>query len=320
MRRRAFITLIGGAVAWPLAVHAQAQRSKVTRIGVLVTAGMESFLVEFRKGMREYDYIDGQNITFELRSVAGDQLDRLRGLADELVRLKVDIIVALATPAVIAARQSTTEIPIVMNAGDPVATGLISSLARPGGNITGLSGPVSELFAKTLEIIREVLPSTGRVALLANAPDPFSRPLVEQVEQGGRTLGIAVQAFMIRDVDELDAAFAAMETERAGAAMVQPSLPRKPILDLALRYRVPLFGGNRLLVEEGGLITYTRNEDEIVRRMAFYVDRILKGAKPADLPVELPTRYDLIVNLKTARVLGITIPATVLARADEVIE
>jgi putative tryptophan/tyrosine transport system substrate-binding protein len=319
LKRRDFITLLAGTVAWPLVARAQAQRSNVPRIGVLITGGLEPFLSEFRKGLREYGYIEGQTIAFELRPADG-KLDRLRELAGELVRLKVDMIVAVQTPAVIAARQATTEIPIVMNAGDPVATGLISSLARPGGNITGLSGIGPELSAKTLEIIREVLPSTRRVALLANAPDPYSRPLVEQVEQGGRTLGIAIQAFMIRGVDELDAAFAAMEKERTSAAIVQPSLPRKPILDLALRYRLPLFGGVRVLAEEGGLMAYTGNQDDLFRRMAFYVDRILKGAKPANLPVELPTRYDLIVNLKTARVLGITIPATVLARADEVIE
>jgi putative tryptophan/tyrosine transport system substrate-binding protein len=319
IKRRQFISLLGGAAGWPLAVRAQQQREQMWRIGILLSFGLEPFLGDFRKGLREYGYVEGQNISFELRP-ADDKLDLLRALADELVRLKVDIIVAAATPAVTAARQATTEIPIVMSAGDPVATGLISSLARPGGNITGLSSTAAELSAKTLELIREVLPSTRRVAVLANAPDPFSRPYVELIEQSGRTLGIAIQIFMIRDVDELDPAFAAMEKERADAVMVQPSLPLEPILGLALKYRLPLFGAARLLAEEGGLVAYTVNQNDIYRRMASYVDRILKGAKPTDLPVEQPTRYDLIVNLKAARALGITIPTTVLARADEVIE
>jgi putative ABC transport system substrate-binding protein len=317
MRRREFISLLAVAATW--SPPAWAQRPKLARLGVLITGGLEPFLGEVRKGLREYGYVEGQNITFEIRP-ADDKLDRLRSLADELVRLKVDIIVAVFTPAVIAARQATTEIPIVMYSGDPVATGLVSSLARPGGNITGVSAIGPELSAKTLEVIREVLPMTRRVGLLANAPDPYSRPLVEQVEQGGRTLGIAIQTFMIRSVDELDGAFAAMAKERADAVTAQPSLPRKPILDLAQKYHLPLFGGGRVMAEEGGLMAYTGNQDELFRRMAFYVDRILKGAKPADLPVELPTRYDLIVNLKTARALGITIPTTVLARADDVIE
>jgi putative ABC transport system substrate-binding protein len=319
MRRRDFIKVVAGSVAaWPLAALAQ-QPERMRRIGILLSSGQEPFLGEFRKGLREYGYVEGKNISFELRS-ADDKLDRLRALADELVRLKVDIIVATATPAVTAARQATTEIPIVMSAGDPIATGLISSLARPGGNITGLSSTTAELSVKILELVREVLPSARRVAVLANAPDPFSRPYVELIEQSGRTLGIAIQIFMIRGVDELDPAFAAMENERADAVIVQPSLPSKPILGLALKYRLPLFGAARSLPEEGGLMAYTVNQNDLFRRMASHVDRILKGAKPADLPVEQPTRYDLIVNLKTAKALGLEMPASVLARADEVIE
>jgi putative ABC transport system substrate-binding protein len=196
MKRREFITLLGGAAAaWPLGVRAQQQ--KPARIGVLVPADPEPFWSEFRAGLREHGYIEGQNIAFEFRSAEGKP-ERLRGLADELVRLKVDIIVAHQTPSVIAARHATTEIPIVMApAGDPVGTGLISSLVRPGGNITGLSATSAEAAAKTLELIREVLPSTRRVAVLANATDPFSRVLVELIENGGRTLGIAIQAIRV---------------------------------------------------------------------------------------------------------------------------
>jgi len=318
VRRREFIMLLGGAAACPLA--ARAQQPKLPKIGILIPANPEPFWNEFQQGLREHDYIEGQTIQFEFRSAEGKP-NLLRGLADELVRLKVDIIVASQTPAVTAARQATTEIPIVMApAGDPVGTGLISSLARPGGNITGLSSTTAELGAKTLELIRDVLPSTRRVAVLANAVDPFSRPFSELIEDGGRTLGIAIQTIKVRRVEEFDAAFAAMDKERADAVIVQPSLPRKPALDLALKHRLPAIGATPLLRREGGLMSYSGAQTDTYRRAAFYIDRILKGAKPADLPVEQPTRYELIVNLKTAKALGLTVPPTLLARADEVIE
>jgi putative ABC transport system substrate-binding protein len=319
MRRRDLIKAIAGSVTgWPLA--ARAQQPKLPRVGILIPANPEPFWNEVQQGLREHDYIEGQTIQIEFRSAEGKP-NLLRGLADELVRLKVDIIVASQTPAVTAARQATTEIPIVMApAGDPVGMGLISSLARPGGNITGLSSTTAELGAKTLELIRDVLPSTRRVAVLANAVDPFSRPFSELIEDGGRTLGIAIQTIKVRRVEELDAAFAAMDKERVDAVIVQPSLPRKPALDLALKHRLPAIGATSLLPREGGLMSYSAAQNDMYRRAAFYIDRILKGAKPADLPVEQPTRYELIVNLKTAKALGITIPTTVLVRADEVIE
>ena len=321
MRRREFMSLLGAAVVCPLV--AQAQQPKVPRIGVLLTANPEPFWSEFRRGLREHGYTEGENIAFELRSADGT-LGRLRGWADELVRLKVDIIVAQQTPAVTAARQATSEIPIVMApAGDPLATGLISSLARPGGNITGLSGASAVLGAKILELIRDVLPSAQRVAVLANATDPFTKPWLEYIEQGGRTLGLALQTIMVRDSEEFAAAFAAMDKERSEVVLVQGSLPRAPILDLALKHRLPAVGGGaggRLFALDGGLISYSANQTDNYRRAAFYIDRILKGAKPADLPVEQPTRFELVINLKTAKALGITVPPTVLARADEVIE
>jgi putative ABC transport system substrate-binding protein len=319
MRRRDFIAgIVGSALARSFA--ARAQQPKLPKIGILIPANPEPFWNEFQQGLREHDYIEGQTIQFEFRSAEGKP-NLLRELADELVRLKVDIIVASQTPAVTAARQATTKIPIVMApAGDPVGTGLISSLARPGGNITGLSATTAELGAKTLELIRDVLPSTRRVAVLANAVDPFSRHFSELIEDGGRTLGIAIQTIKVRRVEEFDAAFAAMDKERADAVIVQPSLPRKPTLDLALKHRLPAIGATSLLPREGGLMSYSGAQNDTYRRAAFYVDRILKGVKPADLPVEQPTRYELIVNLKTAKALGITIPTTVLARADEVIE
>jgi putative ABC transport system substrate-binding protein len=318
MRRREFITILGAAAAWPMAT-ARAQ-GRLPKIGVLVSANPEPFWSEFRAGLREYGYSEGQNIYFEFRTADGNP-DRLRDLANELVRLKVDVMVAHFTPSAMAAKQATTEIPIVMApVGDPVGTNLISSLARPGGNITGLSGTSAELFAKTLELIREVLPGTRRVAVLANAADPFSIPFIQQVEDAGRARGITIQTIKVRGVEEFAAAFAAMEQERADAVLVQGSLSARPALDLALKHRLPPIGADRLFSQEGGLLSYAYDLNELYRRAAYYIDRILKGAKPSDLPVEQPTRYQLVINLKTAKMLRITVPDTVLARADEVIE
>jgi putative ABC transport system substrate-binding protein len=319
MRRRDFSAgIVGSAVAWSFA--ASAQQPKLPIIGILIPANPQPFWNELQQGLRERDYIEGQTVQFEFRSAEGKP-NLLRGLADELVRLKVDIIVASQTPAVIAARQATTEIPIVMApAGDPVGMGFVSSLARPSNNITGLSSTTAELGAKTLELIRDVLPSTRRVAVLANAVDPFSRPFSELIEDGGRTLGIAIQTIKVGRVEEFDAAFAAMDKERSDAVIVQPSLPRKPALDLAMKHHLPVIGATPLLAREGGLMSYSGAQDDSYRRAAFYIDRLLKGAKPTDLPVEQPSRYELVVNLKTAKALGITIPPTLLARADEVIE
>jgi len=299
---------------------ARGQQRRPYRIGVLVPANPEPFWTEFRGGLRELGYIEGKNMTFELRSADGEP-NRLRDLADELVRLKVDVIAASLTPAVTAARRATTEIPIVMAAaGDPILTGLISSLARPGGNITGLSTGALELYVKVLELIHEVMPSVKRVALLVNLASQLTNPLIERMEDTGRALAIAIQAIKIRSADEFDAAFAAMKKDRVDAVMLQSSLPRKPVVDLALRYRLPLAGPSRQLAEEGGLMSYIANENDQYRRAASYVDRILKGAKPADLPVEQPTRYELVVNLKTAKILAVTVPPAILARADHVIE
>jgi putative ABC transport system substrate-binding protein len=316
MKRREFITIFAGAAAWSFAARAQ---GRLPKIGVLVPANPEPFWSEFRAGLRDYGYSE-QNVVFEFRSADGNP-NRLRELADELVRLKVDIIVTHFTPSATAARQATSEIPIVMvPAGDPVGTGLISSLARPGGNITGLSGTSAELYAKTLELIREVLPETRRVAVLANAADPFSIPFVEQVEYAGRALDISIQTIKVRGVEGFPAAFAAMEQARANAVLVQGSLSARPALELALKHRLPPIGADRLFTQEGGLLSYAYNLDELYRRAGYYIDRILKGAKPGDLPVEQPTQYQLVINLKTAKALGITVRPTLLGRADEVIE
>ena len=317
MRRREFIAALGVA-AWPLAVRAQ--RFDSPKVGVLVTVDLEPVWSDFRAGLRKRGYVEGQNIVFEFRSADGKP-ERLRGLADELVHLKADIIIACLTPAVVAARQATSDIPIVMApAGDPVGTGLISSLAHPGGNITGLSATSAETGAKTLELIREIMPSTQRVGVLANAADPFSRVLAEFIENGGDALGVTVKTIRVRGVkEEIEAAFAAMVDAGANAVIVQGSLPHELAIDLALKHRLPLIGANPF-AREGGLISYSSNQNETFHRAAFYVDRILKGAKPAELPVEQPTHFKLAVNLKTAKTLGLTVPPSPLARADEVIE
>jgi len=321
MRRRDLLTFLGGAVALrPLS--ARAQQPKVPTIGVLVTGvrGSEKFWSMFRQAMRELGYVEGQTVRYEFRSDGG-QASRRPELAAELVGLKVDLIVAWFTPAATAAKQATREIPIVMTTGDPVGTGLVDSLARPGGNITGISGLAPELAGKNVELIREMLPSSRRVVALINARDSSSKPILDQILSGAAATGLTVAPIEINNPDELEAAFAAMEKDPPDAAAIaQPSLPTTRIAELALKYRIPAFSPFRPFAEDGGLLSYWLNEAEIYRRMAVLVDKILKGAKPADLPVEQPTNFDFVINLTTAKVLGIDVPPTLLARADEVIE
>jgi putative ABC transport system substrate-binding protein len=292
----------------------------VPRIGVLLVGNREPFWSLFRDGLRDLGYIEGQNITFEFRSGQG-KLQALPDLAAALVRLKVDIIVASETPAVQAAKLATKEIPIIMApSGDPVGTGLVASLARPGGNVTGLSAATAELAGKSLELIREVLPSMKRIAALADPANPFTKPFLEQIELAGVALGVDIKAVMVRGVEEFDAAFSTMAHEPVDAVIVQPTLPRKPAARMALKFRLPAVSGNRAFAEEGGLLTYAASLTDRYREAAVYVDKILKGRKPADLPVQQPTRFELVINLKTAKALGLDIPPMLLARADEVIE
>jgi putative ABC transport system substrate-binding protein len=320
MRRREFITLLAGAAAWPLA--ARAQQPKVPTIGVLLveSPGSEQFWQQLRVELRKLGYVDGQSIRFEFRSDQG-KATRLPELAAELVQLKVDIIVTWFTPAARAAKEATREIPIVMAlAGNPVETGLVETLARPGGNVTGLSGVGAELAGKSVEAIVEILPSARRVAALGNAPDPFSKPFLEKIRLGGKATGIAIDSMTINGADELEAAFATMEKDRPDAVIVQPSLGLKRPIELALKYRIAAISIFREFAEEGGLMSYSSANADIYRRAAAFVDKVLKGAKPAELPVEQPTKFELVVNLKTAKALGLTIPQSRLLRADEVIE
>jgi putative ABC transport system substrate-binding protein len=321
MHRRDVLALLGGAAGtWPFA--GAAQQPKVPTIGVLVVGspGSQQFWRLFREAMRELGYIEGQNVRFEFRSDEG-QASRLPDLAAELVRLKVDVIVTWFTAAARAANQATRAIPIVMaRVGNPVETGLVESLARPGGNVTGIGGFGAELGGKCVELIRDLLPSARRIAALLNAPEPFSKPLLERIRLAGAATGTTIDAIMIHSAEEIEAAFLAMEKERPDAVIVQPSLPTKRVAELALRYRIPAVSIAHGIVDEGGLMSYGTADTELYRRAAIFVDKILKGAKPADLPVEQPTRFWLVINLKTARAIGLTIPPAFLARADEVIE
>ena len=321
IRRRELMATLGGAVvAWPLA--ARAQQPKVPTIGALVIGNInpEQFWREFRQGLRDLGYVEGQNIRFEFRSAKG-HLDRLPELAAELVRLKVDIIVTWFTPTALAAKQATREIPIVMaETGDPIGTGLVASLPRPGGNVTGMASVTAELAGKCVQLIRDMLPSARRVIALANVTDPFSKPFLEQIKLAGEVTGTTINAIGVSSNEEFETAFASMEKDRPDAVIVQPSLPTKRAAELALKYRVPAVSVPRWFAEQGGLMSYSARYVELFRKAAVYVDKILKGAQPADLPVEQPIHFELVINLKTARALGLEIPPTLLARADEVIE
>jgi putative tryptophan/tyrosine transport system substrate-binding protein len=321
MRRREFFKVIGGGTTF-WAVGASAQQLRVTTIGVLVRGvpGWQQFWKVFREALGERGYVDGKNVRFEFREDQGE-MRRLPELAAELVRLKVDLIVAWFTPAAIAAKQATREIPIVCAlCGDMVGTGLAESLSRPGGNVTGSTSLNAELTAKTVELIRELMPSAYRVAVLVNAPDPFSKTFVKQVQTAGETVGTVIDPIMIHSAEELDAAFPVMERARPDAVIVQPSLPTKRVAELALSYRMPAVCGWRQFIYDGGLMAYFATEDDMYRNAAVFVDKILKGAKPAELPVEQPTKFELVINLKTAKALGITVPNALLARVDELIE
>jgi putative ABC transport system substrate-binding protein len=321
IRRREFIsTLCGVVVVRPLA--ARAQQPKVPTIGALVIGNIspEEFWREFRQGLRDLGYIEGQNIRFEFRSAEG-QIDRLPELAAELVRLKVDVIVTWFTPTAVAARQATREIPIVMaETGDPIGTGLVMSLRRPGGNVTGIASVTAELAGKSVQLIRDMLPSARRVTALANASDPFSKPFLKQIQLGGEATGTAIKPVRISSNKEFESAFAAMERDRPDAIIVQPSLPSKRAAELALQQRVPAVSVPPWFADQGGLMSYSPIYADLFRKAAVYVDKILRGAQPADLPVEQPTRFQLVINLKTAKALGITVPPALLARADELIE
>ena len=330
IHRRGFIYSLGaGLLAAPRAAGAQ-PAGKVYRIGYLSTgSGSATYLrplEALRQGLRELGWFEGQNIVFEYRWAEG-RIDRLPGLAEELVRLKVDVILASPTPSALAARDASRTIPIVgLSLSEPVALGLVASLARPGGNVTGVTYSVdTDIFGKQLELLKDVVPKVRRVAVLSNPTGGPSYPLtMSNVKAAARSLGPQLQLHEAREPGEFDGAFAAMAKERAVALLVfgDPMffLHRARLADLALKNRLPSMSTQWQWVDAGGLMSYGPSLPDLWRRAATYVDKILKGAKPADLPVEQPTKFELVINLKTAKALGLTIPPSLLGRADEVIQ
>ena len=315
-----------GVVLGPLGAEAQPS-GKVWRIGLLETTSPTlnvANLSAFRQGLRELGYVEGQNFVIEYRSADG-RPERFPALATELVSLKVDVIVTRGTPAVLAAKKATGSIPIVMaTSADPPGYGIVSSLARPGGNVTGLTTIAVELAGKRLQLLRETLPRIARVAELANMTNPASAANWRQLDVTARSLGLEPQLLDVRHPEDFARAFDAATKQRADALVVandtltQSNLRR--IVDLSATHRLPAIYASREFVDAGGLFAYGAKQSDLYRRAASYVDKILKGAKPADLPVEQPTTYELVVNMKTAKALGLTIPQSVLLRADQVIE
>jgi len=321
MRRRQFFILLGGtAAAWPRV--ARAQQTKVWRVGVLIlgNADAQSFGTELREGLRKSGYIEGQNIEYVFRS-ADNNIAVLSKLAAELAVLKVDVLVALYTPCALAAQKATRDIPIISVSGDPVGLGLVASLAQPGGNITGISLMAPELHGKCVELFRDMLPLVHRVAFVGNGADPLSKPVLEQVQLVGRTTGIEIApVVMVSGQDELDAALSKAKEAGADAVVVQASLSTQHLVNLAFKHRLPVATVSRSFAEVGGLMSYGVDGPDAFRRTAAFVDKILRGGKPADLPVEQPTKFELVINLKTAKALDLKISEQLLLRADTIIE
>jgi putative ABC transport system substrate-binding protein len=328
MRRRDFIKVIAGATAvCPLVLRAQQRVGKVFHIGVLETTSQalnSANLDAFRQGLLKSGFVEGQNLVIEYRSGDGRE-ERFPDLAIELARLNVDLILARGTPAALAAKNATRIIPIVLvGVGDPVANSIVASLAHPGANITGLSGSATELYAKRLELLLELVPRVARVAFLTNMGNPSEQFNWQQIERAARVLGIRPQLLDVRKPEDFERTFNDASEQRIDALVVALdgllSQNRQIIVDLAAKHRLPAVYGSSEFIIAGGLAAYGPNYSDLYLRAANYVDKILKGTRPADLPVELPTKFQLVINLKTSKSLGRTIPPTILARADEVIE
>jgi len=325
MRRRELVLLLGGAMTAPLTARAQEPR-KVYRIVFLgdSPAVYPDAIEAFRQGLRDLGYLEGRNIAINYRWAEGKP-ERMREFAEELVRLKVDVIIVPGTIYTEAAKRATSTIPIVfLGHADPVATGHATSLARPGGNITGLSIMLKEASVKSLELLKQAVPGLARIAVIFDPATPSHGPTLKAVEAAGPLLGLQVQPVAIRSATEFDSAFLAIVQGRADAVLVLTTplfvAGAQPLAELALTHKLPSVFTPRENVEAGGLMSYSPNRADYYRRGAIYVDKILKGANPSDLPVQQPTRFQLVVNLKTAKALGLTIPPTLLARVDEVIE
>jgi putative ABC transport system substrate-binding protein len=326
MQRRTFVALVGGAAALPFVARAQ-QRATVPRIGYLFSftpAEGRHLWEACLRGLRELGYSEGQNIAVEPRFADGRH-ERLPALAEDLVRRKVDVIVSAATPASHAAKAATSTIPIVIvGVGEPVKAGLVASLARPGGNVTGLSLLTPELSGKRMELLREFVPKVARVGVLKNPENPVSAIFLEETQTAARNLGIELQSSNARNIAEIEQAFEQAAARRDDAIIVfdDPVLwsHRAKFVELAAAHRIPAMYGYRDFVDGGGLISYGPDRPDQYRRTAIFVDKIIKGAKPADLPVEQPTKFDLIFNRKTAKALGLEVPTSLLLRADEIVE
>jgi len=328
-RRQVVISLGAGVLAAPLTSFAQQQPAKTPRIGFLHPAVPQNnsspFLEEFRQGLRELGYVEGKNLQLEVRWGEG-KLERLPALAAELVRLKVDVIVAMTSPSVVAAKQATRTIPVVMPlSSDPVGDGLVASLARPGGNITGLSMMAPELGAKRLQLLKEVFPKLVRpIAVIWNPDYAGMVARFQQTQGAAPAVGIGVRSVEVRDSSELERALETMGRERPDALLLLADpltlSQRLRIVEFAAEARLPAIYEMSQFVEAGGLISYGPNVNALIRRAATYVDKILKGAKPGDLSIEQPATFELVINLKSAKALGITIPQSVLLQADRVIE
>ena len=323
MKRREFITLLGAAAAaWPLAATAQ-QASKIWRMG-FIARGHETFYDALFESLGKLGYAEGRNLIVE-RRYAGDRTERFQEFAAEMVRLNVDIIIVVTTPAALAIKSATTTIPVVFpNAINPVETGVVASLAHPGGNVTGGAAQTAVLSAKRLEILKEVVPGLSREAVLWNGANPALAFAWRETQGAASALGVTLQPHEVRDLKDIEAAFAVMNQERPDALLVlQDALTlqhRQEIIDFTIQKRLPGIFVAKEWVEAGGLMSYGESLPDMYRRAARFVDRILKGAKPADLPVEQVTKFELVLNLKTAKVIGLDVPPILLARADEVIE
>jgi putative ABC transport system substrate-binding protein len=327
MQRREFITLLGGAAAWPLLAHAQQPAKKIPRIGFLgnSTAALEANLVgPFREGLRDLGYEEGRSIVIEYRWAEGNY-ERFPALIAELIKLNVDVIVTAGTPAALAVKKTTASIPLVMvAASEPVATGLVASFARPGGNVTGVTSMAPAIDGKRLALLREVVPDISHIAVLWNAGSPIQAIQEREMRAAAEVLGMKMLSLGVRTPEEIEDSFVAIVKERAAALFVLADRlflhHRERIMNFAVQHRLPGVHAYRELVEAGGLMSYGPSYADLHRRAATYVDKILKGAKPADLPVEEPTKFELVINLKSAKAIGLAIPESFLARADEVIE
>jgi ABC-type uncharacterized transport system substrate-binding protein len=321
MRRRTFIGTAVTALAAPRAAWAESARPY--RIGVLTPAAQQWEPQVFRDGLRSLGYVEGQNIIIDVRSAEGS-LDRLPALAGELAGSRPDVIVAVNTPGAHAAIGATKTIPIVMTVvGDPVGSGFIDSLASPGGNVTGLSNLSGELAAKRLSLLKELVPAAQRVAILFNPRDPVTAPQIDDTEDAAPSIGVTLRRFPVKEIAELSVVFKQFAEWRAEAAIWlagQVALLEQRTVEPALRARLPVMFVLKRNVRVGGLISYFADNSELFRQATVYIDKILKGAKPADLPVQQPTRFELTINLKTAKAIGLAVPPSILVRADEVIE